>query len=86
MVATTTETKAFKMFALDFLRLEREQKEIVINELITYHGKYEKLIKDGSFLGDFESSIMSVSFDMWVTNALSLEELAEVIKEFIATW
>ena len=80
---TTTETRAFKMFALDYLRLERKQREIVVNELTTYAQKYAAMLKDGTSLGDFESSIMSVNFDRYITNDCYIDDIADVIREFM---
>ena len=79
---TTTETRAFKMFVGDFLRLEQEEREIVINELIAYSYKYAAMLKGGKGLGDFEGSIMSINFDRYISDCY-IDDLAEIIREFI---
>ena len=79
---TTTETRAFRIFALDYLRLEREQRETVINELTAYAQKYAAMLKDGTSLGDFEGSIMSVNFDRYISDCY-IDDIAEIIREFI---
>lgn len=80
--STLTKTTTFQMFALEFARLEQEQKESVINELIAYSYKYSAMLKGGDLAGDFVGSIMSDSFDDYITS-LYIDELGEVIKQFI---
>ena len=79
---STTETRAFKMFALDYLRLDQAQRETVINELTAYSLKYAAMLKDGTSLGDFEGSIMSVNFDRYISDCY-IDDIAEIIREFI---
>jgi len=79
---TITQTRAFQMFALEYLRLETEQRETVINELSAYALKYAAMLKGSNGCGEFESSIMSPSFDRYITDCY-LYELEEIIREFI---
>jgi hypothetical protein len=81
-IPSTTETNQFKMFAGDFARLESTEKELVINELIAYSLKYSAMLKGGALAGDFDGSIMSINFDRYISG-LYIEELGEVIKQFI---
>jgi len=77
-----TQTTAFKTFALDFLRQEPEQKSVVLTELNAYAKRWIALLADGSDLDNFESSIMSINFDSYISNMCDIDDLYKVIHEF----
>lgn len=79
---STTETRAFQMFILDYLRLDMEKRETVIDELTEYAEAYAVMLKGGKGCGDFRSEIMSISFDRYISDCY-LEDIAEIIREFM---
>jgi hypothetical protein len=79
---STTETRTFQMFALEYLRLDREQRETVIDELTEYAEAYSVMINGGKGCGEFRSEIMSISFDRYISDCY-LEDIAEIIRDFM---